>query len=92
MLLHLLNLLKHNLLRAPAFALGDDLCGVVQLGNSAQVVLKVYEFVAEVEEGTACIAVDVLNVCGGHVELCIIVPNFVILLGQVMHSAFVILV
>ena len=39
--------------RSPAFLLGDDLRGVVQLGNIAQAVIKVYEFVAEVEEGTA---------------------------------------
>ena len=58
---------------------------MVQLGNSAQVVIKMYEFVAEVQERTASVAVDVLNVFGGHVELCIIAPNFVILLGQVMQ-------
>ena len=62
--------------RAPAFLLGDDLGGVVQLGNSAQVVILVYERVAEVGEGTASVAFDVLNVFGGHVELCVIVSNF----------------
>jgi hypothetical protein len=45
----------------------------------------VYEFVAEVEEGTASNAVDVLNVFGGHVVLCVFVPNFVVSLGQVME-------
>jgi hypothetical protein len=50
--------------RATAFLLGDDLGGVTQMGNSAQVVIHVYERVAEVEEGTARIAVDVLNVFG----------------------------
>ena len=69
--------------RAPAFLVGDDLCGVVQLGNSAQVVIKAYDFVAGVEERTTSVAVDVLNVCGGQVVLCIIAPNFVTLLGQV---------
>jgi hypothetical protein len=58
---------------------------VVQLGNSAQVAIHVYERVAEVEEGTASIAVDVLNVFGGHVVLCVICPNFVVSLGQVME-------
>jgi hypothetical protein len=36
-----------------------------------------------VEERTTSVAVDVLNVCGGQVVLCIIAPNFVTLLGQV---------
>ena len=45
--------------RAPAFHLGDDLRGVVLLSNSnsAQVVIKMYDFVAEVEERTASVAV-----------------------------------
>jgi hypothetical protein len=56
--------------RAPTFVLGDDLRGVAQLGNSAQVAIHVYERVAEeVEEGTARIAFDVLNACGGHAVL-----------------------
>ena len=44
-----------------------------------------YERVAEVEEGTARIAVDVLIVFGGHVEVGVVVPNFVISLAQVME-------
>jgi hypothetical protein len=50
------------------------------------VVILVYERVAEVEEGTASVAFDVLNVFVGHVELCVIVQsNFVVWLAQVMQ-------
>jgi hypothetical protein len=38
------------------------------MGDSAQVIIKVYERVAEVEKGTESSAVDVLNVFGGHVN------------------------
>jgi hypothetical protein len=56
------------------------------MGNSAQVVILVYERVAEMEEGTAIVAFDVLSVFVGHVELCVIVQsNFVVWLAQVMQ-------
>jgi hypothetical protein len=51
----------------------------------AQVAIHVYEHVAEVEEGTASVAVDVLNIFGGHEGLCVVVPSFVVSLGQVME-------